>query len=189
MPNDYEEIKNTILKLQEKVEKLEKENKELKGETNEPQANTKQWEYLDNAGKYASDEMNKILEENNNIIATAMCIRKLNIPNFTNGTSISSTCIESIDNISEEGISAALEVFTNPRRIAILKVLMGQRLTATEITQKTGLVGGQLYHHLSNLDNAGLIIKEDEKYRAHPDAPALLIGLYATLGGMKIARE
>ena len=192
MSNNYDEIKEALQKLQEKVEILEKENQELKSgtsEVKEPEENNKHFEFLDKAGNLASDEMDKIFEENSEIIATSMCITKTKIPNFTSGTTMSSSCIDSFDEISEEGLSAALEVFTNPRRINILKVLMSQPLTATEITQKTGLVGGQLYHHLSNLENAGLIIKENEKYRNHPDAPKFLICLYAALGGMKIARN
>jgi len=191
MPNNYDEIKEALQKLQEKVDVLEKENQELKSgatEVKEPEENNKHIEILDNIGKYADKEMDKFFE-NSNIIATSMCITKTKIINFTSGTSMSSSCIDSFDSINEEGLSAALEVFTNPRRINILKVLMSQPLTATEITQKTGLVGGQLYHHLSNLENAGLIIKENEKYKNHPDAPKMLICLYAALGGMKIARN
>jgi DNA-binding transcriptional ArsR family regulator len=98
--------------------------------------------------------------------------------------------VEKIQEIDESKIPAAIDAFSSPKRINILKALMAKRfLSSNELTMKTGCIGGQLYHHLSNLANAGLIIKEDEKYRAHPDAPALLIRLFATVGGMKIARE
>ena len=189
--NSYEEIKETILKLQEKVESLEKENQELKsGEKKEiePEVNARQFEILNNIGDYAVEEIKKIFEETP-IKAAAICIDK-SITIHSHGTNISSACMESFDGISEEGFSAALEVFTNPRRIAILKVLIDHpSLTATEITQKTGLVGGQLYHHLTNLENAGLIIKESEKYKVHVHTQGLLISLFAVIGRMNIAKN
>ena len=185
--NSYEEIKETILKLQEKIESLEQENKELKKDK-EPKKNTKHIEILGNIGNDAAEKMKKIFEETN-ILAAAACISK-SVTLHNNGTSINSACIESFDEIDEEGLSAAAEVFTNPRRIAILKVLIAhQDLTATEITQKTGLVGGQLYHHLSNLENAGLIVKQNEKYKVYTNTQGILISLYAVLGGMNIAKS
>ena len=182
MSNNLDEIKETIKKLQEKVESLEKENKDS-------EESIKHIRILENIKNYAVQEIGRIFEVNNNITAATICISKSKTIQGEE-TNITSTCIKSFDEIDEERLSSAVEVFTNPRRIAILKVLIAQpNLTATEITQKTGLVGGQLYHHLSNLDNAGLIIKEEEKYRVHPDTPALLIRLYATLGGMKITKN
>ena len=185
-----DEIKSTLQKLQEEIEQLKKEKEDAKNdgkENKEPPLNHKHDEIIDAVGKYAAQEMDKILGENG-VKAMAICISK-SIMFDGSGTCLSASCIESFDNISEEGISAAAEVFTNPRRIAILKVLIAQTLTAAEITQKTGLVGGQLYHHLSSLENAGLIVKENEKYKAHGSAHGLLIRLYAVLGGMKLARE
>ena len=186
-----DEIKNMLQKLQEEVALLKKENKDLKNDKNEeekePECDSKQMEMIDDVGNYAAQEMDKILSENG-VRAIAMCISK-SIMFKGNGTAISTSCIESFDDISEEGMAAAVEVFTNPRRIAILKVLIAETLTATEITQKTGLVGGQLYHHLANLENAGLIVKENDKYMAHGSAHGLLISLYAVIGRMKLARE
>jgi len=187
-----DEIKETMQKLQEKIEKLEKENRELKsGEKDDEKKglDAKHSEIFDNIGKYADQEMDKVIGENG-IKAMAVCISK-SIMFKGSGTCISTSYIESFDDLSEEGLSAAVEVFTNPRRIAILKVLISNpdSLTATEITQKTGLVGGQLYHHLSNLENAGLVIKDNEKYKVHGSAHGLLISLYAVVGGMKIAKN
>ena len=179
-----------LQKLQEEVAQLKKDGKDAKNDgkdNKEPADNHWHGEIIDSVGKYASQEMDKILGENG-VKAMALCISK-SIMFEGSGTGVSASCIESFDDINEEGMSAAAEVFTNPRRIAILKVLIAEHLTAAEITQKTGLVGGQLYHHLSNLENAGLIVKENEKYRAHGSAHGLLIKLYAVLGGMKLARE
>jgi len=95
----------------------------------------------------------------------------------------------SFDDLNEEGLSAALDVYTNPRRIAILKVLVKGEMTASDISQRTGLQGGQLYHHLSILESAKLIIKTAEKYKADMRVQGLLCGLYAVIGGMDIARN
>lgn len=185
------DINEAIKKLQEEVAKLKKENDDLKSGKNnaDSQVNNRYSEVIDNVGKYAAQEMDKILDENG-VKAMAVCICKA-IKYEGSGTNISATCVESFNELSEEGISATAEIFTNPRRIAILKILIEENnsLTAVEITQKTGLVGGQLYHHLANLENAGLIVKENEKYKAHGSAHGLLISLYAVLGGMKLARE
>ena len=190
--NNLNNIMETLQKLQEEVAQLKKENQDLKEngkENSEPKFNNKHSQIMDNVGKYASQEIDKILNENG-VKAMAICICKA-VKYEGSGTSMSTTCIESFNDLSEEGISATAEIFTNPRRIAILKILIEENgaLTATEITQKTGLVGGQLYHHLANLENAGLIVKENEKYKAHGSAHGLLISLYAVLGGMKLARE
>ncbi|MCL1786426.1 MAG: winged helix-turn-helix domain-containing protein [Defluviitaleaceae bacterium] len=99
------------------------------------------------------------------------------------------TCVcHTVDEIPEEALATALDVFSNPRRITVLKALMRQPLTGSEISQKTGLVGGQLYHHLSILENAGLIHKNGDRYEILDSAQLLLGGLYAAVGGMDMAR-
>jgi DNA-binding transcriptional ArsR family regulator len=108
-----------------------------------------------------------------------------NIELLCTGTGIFS----SFDDISEEGLSAALDVYTNPRRIAILKALAKSELSASEISQRTRLQGGQLYHHLSILESAKLITKTTDKYKSNPKVPGLLTGLHAVIGGMEIARN
>ena len=193
MPNDYEEIKNAILKLQEKVEMLEKENKELRNANGEipeaPPVNPME-KYNDELTRLEteiSDLMNKICDETEYKMI-AMCISKVRINGRYGGTDISLSYSKSFDGICDEGLAAAAEVFTNPRRIAILKVLAFDDLTASEIAQKTGLIGGQLYHHLANLENAGLIAKENEKYKASQGTYGLLTSLCAVFGRMKIAK-
>ena len=96
--------------------------------------------------------------------------------------------ISSFDELNEEGLSAALDVYTNPRRIAILKELAKRDMTATEISQRTRLQGGQLYHHLSILESANLITKTADKYQADSYVPGMLCGLFAVIGGMDIAQ-
>jgi len=195
MSNDYDEIKEALQKLQEKVESLEKENQELKSgkeEVKEPEENKKHIEILDNIGNYADLEMDKIFEENNSIIAASICVSKSRTIH-SNETNKTTTYIKSFDEINEERLCLGLEVFTNPRRIAILKVLISnQSLTAAEISQKTGLVGGQLYHHLACLANetAQFIVKENERYRANPCAQGMLLDLYNVFGfGLERAKN
>jgi len=175
MSNNLDEIKETIKKLQEKVESLEKENKDS-------EESIKHIRILENIKNYAVQEIGRIFEVNNNITAATICISKSKTIQGEE-TNITSTCIKSFDEIDEERLSSAVEVFTNPRRIAILKVLIAQpNLTATEITQKTGLVGGQLYHHLKNLEAEQLITKENEKYKVPPCVQGMLLDLYNVFG-------
>ena len=177
-----DEIKETMQKLQEKIEKLEKENQELKGESKEPEENNKHIEILENIKKYAHQEIEKIFIENNNITAVSICISETITPNG-HDKNTTTTCIKSFDEINEEALSNAVEVFTNPRRIAILKNLIEHgSLTATELNRKTGLVGGQLYHHLSNLESEQLITKENEKYKVNKGVQGMLLDLYNAFG-------
>lgn len=97
------------------------------------------------------------------------------------------TSISDLNSIDEDGLAAALEPFTNPRRIKLLKILMEEELAANELSQATGLVGGQLYHHLQNLENAGLIEKSYDKYRIVNKE--ILGALMVAVGNTKIAKE
>lgn len=48
--------------------------------------------------------------------------------------------------------------FSSPQRVAILNALAGEDVLPTHaLSEKTGLVGGQLYHHLKELLRAGLV--------------------------------
>ena len=97
----------------------------------------------------------------------------------------------SLDDIDEDEMVSALEPFANPRRIKLLKVLMERTLPANEISQATGLVGGQLYHHLQNLESAKLIEKTGDRYKATVKAHIILCSFSAamTTGGIIIADE
>ena len=117
----------------------------------------------------------------------------VSVGKFPNSDNIGMLCsgtgfFSSFDELSEEGLSAALDVYTNPRRIAILKVLVNAEMSASEISQKTRLQGGQLYHHLSILESAKLIVKVADKYKADAKVVGLLCGLWAIIGGMDLAR-
>jgi len=103
------------------------------------------------------------------------------------GVSASLCIFHTLDDLVEDGLSAALDPFTNPRRITILKLLIPQGMTASEISKKTGLIGGQLYHHLSCLESADLVEKRGDIYHTKGHTQSLLCGLSAAVGGMKIA--
>jgi DNA-binding transcriptional ArsR family regulator len=189
---DIQEIKNEIQKLQQEVEELKSENKQLKEEKKVEETPDIFEEYrleLDESVNAIKDIMNKIFDENKNKVdALAVCITKTSDAHGNGMTGVSSACWKAIEELEEEGFAAACEVFTNPRRIAVLKILAKEKLTASEIGQKTGLVGGQLYHHLASLENSGCIEKVDDRYETTSAIQGLLIGLYACLGGMKIAK-
>lgn len=186
------EIKNEMQKLQEEIEKLKRENqalKEEKGQAEEKPGLLQEYAAeLDEAMKPVKKLLDKIFEENK-IEAMATCISKIHIPERTSGTNLNTAVLKSIDDdFNEESFAAACEVFTNPRRLTILKLLIKENLTASGIGQKTGLVGGQLYHHLTNLENAGLIKKDGDIYMIMPQVCEMLIEMYTVCGMMKIAK-
>jgi len=137
------------------------------------------------AQKNLLDIMKTFADRERVFIAT--CITATSYNGQGNGTGTS--YFNSLDSIDEDSLSASLEPFTNPRRIALLKVLIDRPLTVSEITHDTGLVGGQLYHHLTNLIEAGLINKKGDKYYACGQTQGLIAGLIAAIGGTKIAQR
>ena len=69
------------------------------------------------------------------------------------------------DKIDENAVAAAIDAFSSPKRINIIKALLAKKyLSSNELTMKTGCIGGQLYHHLSALENARIICKSSEMY-------------------------
>jgi len=57
-------------------------------------------------------------------------------------------------------VARLLSPFSNEQRILILKTLIDGSRTSSELTQATGLEGGQLYHHLKELALAEFIEQE-----------------------------
>jgi len=73
------------------------------------------------------------------------------------------------DKIDENAVAAAIDAFSSPKRINIIKALLAKKyLSSNELTMKTGCIGGQLYHHLSALENARIICKSSEMYTLTP---------------------
>lgn len=190
--------KQKISELEEQLAFMQKEIERLKQEDSTPTVSSqsvwdKHKDKLESAKMDLFNEYGKILhEENIHSITTYVSVGK-SIDTGKVGMLCSGIgMFSSFDELNEEGLAAALDVYTNPRRIAILKALVkAGEMSATEISQRTGLQSGQLYHHLSILESAKLIIKNttDNKYKADPKTQGQLCGLYAVIGGMDIARK
>jgi len=173
-------MKSKIIELEEKMNSMQAELEALKKQEagaasvsagiHDKYAD--RWQQIQ---KDVLDLLNEILDEG----VGAACVRITATrfsPNDTN-TNAGLITVDTLDDISEDKISAGLEVFTNPKRIVLLKCLSRVSLTASEITKHIGLVGGQLYHHLSSLENAGLIVREGDRYSATSEAKILMVGL------------
>lgn len=187
--------KEKILELEDQLAIMQKEIERLKQEDGKPTVSCQSvWDNhkdkLESAKMALFNEYGKILhEENIHSITTYISVGKVpetgKIQMLCSGTGM----FTSFDELNEEGVASALDVFTNPRRIAILKVLVKKDMTASEISQHTNLQSGQLYHHLSILESAKLITKTADKYQADKKVQGLLCGLYAVIGGMAITRN
>lgn len=67
--------------------------------------------------------------------------------------------------IDENAAASVIDAFSSPKRINILKALLAKKnLSSNELTLKTGCIGGQLYHHLSILEGAKIVCKQNELY-------------------------
>jgi hypothetical protein len=63
----------------------------------------------------------------------------------------------STEDIAGPELCAFCVPFSSPQRIAILNALARGRRSTGEVAERTGLAGGQLYHHLKELIHAGLV--------------------------------
>ncbi len=82
---------------------------------------------------------------------------------------------------------AALKAMADPNRLALLEILGGGEVYATELTSRLGLAQPTVHHHLAQLRTAGLIRQERDRhgmrYSIRPDsADALLRSLRDLLG-------
>jgi len=69
--------------------------------------------------------------------------------------------MESILKCSPKRIANLLSPFSNGQRILILKTLIEADKSSSELSQMTGLEGGQLYHHLKELALAEYIEQKE----------------------------
>jgi len=101
------------------------------------------------------------------------------------GLSESVLCsVENVEKIDESKISAAVEAFSSPKRIAIIKALIAKKyLSSNELTMKTGCIGGQLYHHLSNLEAAQIVCKSNELYTLTDSGRNIINGILGIVFG------
>jgi len=181
---NIQELEKQLAQMQEQVAKLKEEQ-----EAPEPQC----YHQADEEFSKAQDQIRELFKEAvqkhyaNAILASTV----IGFCPDENGRLVGGQATltsTSIDNFHEENLATAMDVFSNPRRINIIKNLMAGPLTASEITHKTGLVGGQLYHHLGILENARLIEKSAEKYSAPKSTQLMLGGLFALAGGMQFVK-
>ncbi len=61
----------------------------------------------------------------------------------------------------DDEIVAFASAFTNPGRLKIMRAVARGSRTAAELAEETGLVGGQLYHHLKELVHGGFVLQEE----------------------------
>lgn len=89
---------------------------------------------------------------------------------------------KTIKELPENDISQMLEPFSNPRRITIMKELFNLSLRANELSTKTGLVGGQLYHHISFLEKSNIILRTGDEYTLTSKGIQILLMLASVSG-------
>lgn len=202
--NKQELEKQVIAKMQEQIEaqraqmqenfaKMHEQITKLKNERESPQPPPQDNHPAQDEFFKATDRMSDIFKEavENHLYKPILASTVIGFCPDENGRLVggqSTLTSTSIQNFHEEGLATAMDVFSNPRRINIIKNLMAGPLTASEITHKTGLVGGQLYHHLGILENARLIEKSAEKYSAPKSTQLMLGGLFALAGGMQFVK-
>lgn len=78
-------------------------------------------------------------------------------------------CISSIDhtlnNYENSEMANIINAYANEERLNIIKLLLQNSMTAKEIMDKLSFkTTGKLYHHLSILENLGIIYKKNEVY-------------------------
>ena len=80
-------------------------------------------------------------------------------------------CISQIDlslNYNSTELAKILEAYANEDRLNIIKLLLESALSAKELMEKLNFkTTGKLYHHLSILENLGIIYKNNEVYHLH----------------------
>jgi len=95
--------------------------------------------------------------------------------------------VDSVEKIDESKISATVEAFSSPKRIAIIKALIAKKfLSSNELTMKTGCIGGQLYHHLSTLESAQIVCKSNEMYTLTDSGRNIINGILGIVFGEKL---
>ena len=169
------ETENTILEqIQQNIEALQKQIDSMK-HSPDPEIETPQDGLLDKL-KEKSDELTDAMQE---MVGTGakhpeksgVCISAIfsvSAPDYgglRESILYFAESAEKIEKIDENRVSSALEAYSSPKRVNILKLLMSKKaLPSNELTMKTGCIGGQLYHHLSVLENARIICKSGEMY-------------------------
>ncbi|SHF72788.1 regulatory protein, arsR family [Caldanaerobius fijiensis DSM 17918] len=176
--------------LLKRIEKLQNELDEIKelalkstvSQDNKVDKPLDFFEGHDNIIQNCLEELHKNLKEvMSSNIAVTICTGRYKMNGRTEGWEISGK-FKSLNEIPENEITDELEPFTNPRRIKIMKVLFNQSLQGNELSKLTGLVGGQLYHHLSILEKSDIIERNENNYSLTSKGARILF-LLATIAG------
>lgn len=164
------DMENTILlKIQQNLDALQKQIDNMKPADTLPALELPKSGLRDKL-KEKSDElmqiMNEIIETETGIFMSAVfSATNSGQDNSKEPLFFSADDTGKIEKIDENKVAAAVEAFSSPKRINILKALMLKKfLSSNELTMKTGCIGGQLYHHLSILESAQIICKSNEMY-------------------------
>ena len=168
------DMENTILKqIQQNLDALQKQIDNMKPNPPETEIEIPEMQtgLLRGQLKEKSDELMQIMKDMINASESGVCMSavfsitgsehgNLNQMSFYFADSVSE-----IEKIDETKLAGTVEAFSSPKRITIIKVFMSKKfLSSNELTMKTGCIGGQLYHHLSILENARIICKSNEAY-------------------------
>ena len=74
--------------------------------------------------------------------------------------------LKNVDNIE---MAKFMEAFSRPERIQILRLLLAKKRTASELMKILNYkTTGKLYHHLSKMEDLGLLEKNNEYYSIKP---------------------
>ncbi len=80
------------------------------------------------------------------------------------GASISSIN-STLDKYNSLDLAKIIDAYANEERLNIIKLLLQNKMTAKELMDKLNFrTTGKLYHHLSILENLGIIYKKNEVY-------------------------
>ena len=163
---------NILLQIQQNLDALQKQIDNMKSAP-EPEIEIPkpQSDGLRDKLKEKSNELMQIMKDIINTDESGICMSAVFSVSGGEHGNLSEAFFYSVDSqdkinaIDEAKLAGAVEAFSSQKRIAILKVLISKKfLSSNELTMKTGCIGGQLYHHLSILENSKIICKSNELY-------------------------
>ena len=145
--SEIEELKRAIVKLAKEIEELKRKKELIEKEIS----------VHDPLGISAALEKALEDKEEGSLFVHAGLIKRKGEPhdwwnqNFT---------LEKVFEVSPKRIVKFISPLTNEQRVRILRLLLEGYNTVGDISKKTGLKGGELYHHLKELIYSGYIKAE-----------------------------
>ena len=168
------DLENTILlQIQQNLDALQKQIDTMNMKSIEPEIEVPNLQSIDLRYKIKekSSELMQLMKELISSDEAGLCMSAVLSVGGAEYGDINETSFyyidspEKIEKIDAKGLANAVEAFSSPKRITILKTLLSKKLlSSNELTMKTGCIGGQLYHHLSILEAAKIICKSNELY-------------------------